>query len=266
MTRPMSYQMYIDMQKEVYEQDVPSESIVGNYAFNEAIPYETHLLYLNGDVRYPILADMSDKIALDFACGPGRMIPRMSKYFARVDGVDISKRLIDEASAKHPASNFWVTNGDDLGGAPENTYDFVYSTIALQHIAVHSIRMKILEQIHGALKPGGFITLQFAFNRRFPMSKLVSETTDGKRVTVVYEEEMQHARWSEDRVDAKGSNSACDVGIGKADIPNLKSDFERHFHNVSYWFYDYSHFYRPPESLGLHHYWASHFLFVHGSK
>ena len=136
------------MQKGVYENSgVKSESIVGFYDWHEEFPYETQLLYQYGDLRKPVFEDFHDKIALDFACGPGRMIPRMSKLFQRVDGADISERLINEARRKNPGSNFFCTNGDDLGNTPKSNYDFVYSTIALQHIAVREIRLNILQQI-----------------------------------------------------------------------------------------------------------------------
>jgi SAM-dependent methyltransferase len=263
----MSYQKYIDMQKWQYELDVPSEEVVGSYEWNEGFPYETHLLYINGDVRYPIFADPSDKIALDFACGPGRMIPRMSKYFARVDGVDISDRLVADARAANPASNFWVTAGDDLGEAPSSTYDFVYSTIAMQHVAVHSIRMKILREIARVLKPGGCINIQYSFNWRFPYSRPGREVRMGKKHIVVYEREDDHARWREDRVDAKMSNGICDVGIGRGDLDDVRADTEKLFRDVKMWFHDITHVGRGPKGMGDPRYsWSTHMLFVHGVK
>ncbi|MEJ7676223.1 MAG: class I SAM-dependent methyltransferase [Chitinophagaceae bacterium] len=90
------------------------------------------------------------------------------KILLKVDGADISKRLIEEARKASPDSIFFVTNGDDLGEAPSNTYDFVYSTIALQHIAVRSIRLEILKAMSGVLKTGGKVTLQMAYSNSYP--------------------------------------------------------------------------------------------------
>src|SRR5688572_216541 len=99
----MSYEPYIRMQKSIYENPkFTSEQIVGNYAWHEEFPYESLLLYINGDIRKPIFDNFSDKVALDFACGPGRMVPRMKKFFSKVDGADISKNLIEEARIAHP--------------------------------------------------------------------------------------------------------------------------------------------------------------------
>ena len=64
-------QDYIKMQKREYENpDITPENIVGQYDWHEEYPYETFLLYRNGDVRKPIFEYTKDKIALDFACGP----------------------------------------------------------------------------------------------------------------------------------------------------------------------------------------------------
>ena len=263
----MDYQPYIDMQKTFYERDVAPETVVPNTRWNDKVPHETMLLFRNCDVRFPIFETTSDKAALDFACGPGRMVPRLSKFFARVDGVDISKVLVSAAQERNPASNFWVSRGDDLGDAPKSSYDFIYSTVALQHIAVHSVRMNILKNMTAVLKPGGCVTLQYAFNWRFPQSRILNnEQRDGQR-TVVYADESRHARWHEDRVEATSTNSGCDVGIGREDIPRVIADFGQYFDNVQHWFFDYTHCSRGPESIGdTGGYWASHFLMVHGVK
>src|SRR5688572_3583518 len=141
-----SEEQYIEMQRSHYEDQSRSvEDVVGYYDWHELFPYETFLLNLRADVRKPLFSDTSDLVALDFGCGPGRMVKRMNKLFKRCDGVDISQRLVEEARRQCPESQFWVTNGNDLGDAPSSAYDFVFSTIAMQHIAVHSIRMQILQ-------------------------------------------------------------------------------------------------------------------------
>jgi SAM-dependent methyltransferase len=265
--RDLDHQKYIEMQKSFYERDVPPETVVPNTEWNDKVPHETMLLYRNCDIRYPIFDDFSDKVALDFACGPGRMVPRLAKFFARVDGVDISKVLVAAAKERNPASNFWVSTGDNLGDTPLSHYDFIYSTVALQHIAVHSVRMSILRHMTTVLKPGGCVTLQFAFNFRFPYTRIASDQIANGARTMVFEEETRHARWHENRVEATTTNSGCDVGIGREDIPRVVSDFEQYFNGVQYWFFDYSHCARGPKGIGEQGgYWPTHFLMVHGVK
>lgn len=161
---------YIDMQVREYEHsDTFPEHIVGSYAWHEAFPYETFLLYEYGDLRYPILTEDRRGRALDFGCGPGRMVKRMSNFFGQVDGVDISPRLLQEAQRSVPANTqLWVTNGNDLGDAPKNAYDFIFCTISMQHIAVWDIRMQILRHMKDALKVGGCLTLQMAYHPTYP--------------------------------------------------------------------------------------------------
>ena len=60
-------------------------------------------------------------------------------------------------------SNLFVTDGYDLKTpdlVPDNTYDFVFGTIAFQHIAVYDIRFSYLKEFYRVLKPGGWITIQ----------------------------------------------------------------------------------------------------------
>src|SRR4051812_35676821 len=108
---------YIKMQKDYYEDPNhnPQVQIVGNYGWHEQVPYEDYLLNRKGESKTSLFSDTRDKLALDFGCGPGRMVNRMSKLFKRVDGADISKRLVDICREKFPENNFYVTNGKSVG-------------------------------------------------------------------------------------------------------------------------------------------------------
>jgi len=161
---------YTAMQQDHDENsDVPSEHVVGHYAWHEEFPYETLLLHDHGDLRHPVLPPERRRRALDFGCGPGRMIPRMAKFFDQVDGVDIAPRLLADARAVVPASTqLWATNGDDLGEAPQEAYDLVYCTVSFHHIAVWDVRMAILRKMREALREGGAVTLQLGYNHTYP--------------------------------------------------------------------------------------------------
>lgn len=262
-----NYDEYLAMQKEFYERDIPSELIIGGFEWNQAFPYETHLLYRHGDVRYPIFENPSEVIAFDFGCGPGRMVTRMNRLFKRCDGGDISSRLIEEARQKCPESKFWVTGGDDVGDVPDSTYDFVFSTIAMQHIASRSVKLSILKHLCRIMKPGACLTIQLAFNRHFPYAKLVGESAiDRDHKVVLYERMPNHRHWREDFIEAKATNSSNDGAIGAGDMPDVLEDFGKYFADLEFWFYDHTHFRREPQHLGKHGNWNSHFLFVHGRK
>lgn len=257
---------YIEMQKNYYQDEkIASEDIVGNYEWQENFPYETQLLYRRGDIRKPLLSNMENKSAIDFGCGPGRMVQRMSHFFKQVDGVDISQPLLIKAGEAHPKSNFYLSTGDDLGSTPTSTYDFAYSTIAMQHIAVHSIRMNILKEIKRVLKKGGKFTIQMAFNADYPYILNKGNIVFGDYKYRVFKKDKDHAFWKEDRVTATGTNASCDVAISYQDIPDVINDFENLFDEVDFWFYDVRLIYKDLD--GAKHgpgYWPTHWIFISG--
>lgn len=114
------------------------------------------------------------KIALDFATGPGRNIIKYKDRFSRIDGVDFSA-LIEKCKLHLTTCNIelpklYVTNGYNLQEpdyVPSNTYDFVFSTIAFQHIAVYDIRFNYLKEFFRVLKSGGWISIQMGYGK-FP--------------------------------------------------------------------------------------------------
>ncbi len=67
--------------------------------------------------------------ALDYGCGTGYFVRRLSNYFA-VSGFDISQAAINKASALVPNAVFF--NNDK--SIPENSFDLVTSLHVLEHI------------------------------------------------------------------------------------------------------------------------------------
>lgn len=211
---------YLRRQKIFYNRkdlDLKDE-VVGFYKENENHPYETLLLYQNQDVRCPLIQDCQDKVALDFGCGPGRMIKRMNKIFKRVDGVDISGLLLNCARQEVPESNFYESNGDDCGDAPDNYYDFIYSTLCLQHIPCHSIRTDILKSMKSKLKPRGSICVQLLMQRVIPLG---------------------HSGWMADSFHATEMNSGHDVYITPETQAIAIEEFGEIFTDVRYWLSSY---------------------------
>jgi SAM-dependent methyltransferase len=201
---------YAAMQKASYSVDPKNEfevkeAVVGHYDAHEQYPYERYLLR---DVPDP-----NQATALDFGCGPGRMLLRMSKILGRVDGVDISKQLIGVArqwtASIETVGELYVNSGTSLEAIPSGQYDMVYSTIALQHISVLSIREALFKEFHRVLKPTGQLALQMIYTEKPP------------------EEWAEHVPWGEDRFDAEGTNSRCDVLITKESLPDVERSFEK---------------------------------------
>ena len=206
-----------------YSKDEIVDNIVGSFTEHNIWPdYDRFLMkYVDGSFL--------DKLALDFACGPGRSIAKYSHLFRRLDGADIAQGNLDNAAAYLTSfglsvPNLYVTSGIDLGGVPDNTYDLIFSTIAMQHICVHETRFSILRHMYRALRPRGRISIQMGFG--------VSPNKAG---------------YFENRYDAPGTNSACDTMIENPDY--VEDDLRKiGFREFEYWV-------RPVGPGDSHPYW-----------
>ncbi len=246
----MSSAKYTQMQKDYYnDRNIPLSHVVGNTQWHENFPYESLLLCKYGDMRKPVVNGVWGKRALDFGCGPGRMIGRLQGIFKTIDGCDLSPRLLEEAKRQNPASNFYVSNGVDAGEAPDNSYDFIYSTICMQHIAVRSIRLSILKSLANKLNDTGVITVQMGFTKQ--ISKQDSEI---------------HASYMEDKTSTTATNGSCDVMITSEDLPMLKDDFNTYFRNTNFWFFDCSLAWDNLDGATHPKYWATHWIFINAQK
>lgn len=139
-----------------------------------------------------------DKVGLDFACGCGRNVFNLVNRFKRMDGVDISPELIKTCISNRNGLNmdetkamFYACNGVSLDIFNDNTYDFIMSTIALQHICVYSIRFNYFKEFLRILKPGGLLSFQMGFGLGHPIAR----------------------DYHEDYYQATGTNSSCDVRV-----------------------------------------------------
>jgi SAM-dependent methyltransferase len=243
---------YLEMQKTSYnrwnsEQEF-KDQVVGNYDSQEKYNYEKWLLNENGEL--PFFESTENLYALDFGSGMGRMVKRMNKLFKRADGVDIGDNLIQYSKENIPESNFWVTDGSSCGEAFKNHYDFAFSTICMQHICSHTVRMKIWKSIEECLRPGGrfcFQMMSFRDMDQVNMHLDIYEKAIGRK--------PRFARWEEDHFEAKSTNSGHDVYI-------LAEDFDKVIRDTSQIFEDckiYEHFLNEGKS-------SFNMLYITGKK
>jgi hypothetical protein len=133
---------------------------VGAFDAHQKYPYEKYLLeHFDGKFG----------IALDFACGMGRMMERMLNHFEFVDGVDLSnknleyaRKYLGDSGVSHDKYTLFQSDGIGVKGINKK-YDYIYSTIALQHICSHSIRTLIFKDLNTLLKDGGKCCFQMGF-------------------------------------------------------------------------------------------------------
>lgn len=236
---------YVAMQKNLYSGWDPI-SLVGSYQWHDNFPYITNFLYRNGDLNKPLLDNLSEKIALDFGCGPGRMIKRMNKIFKRVDGVDTSQNVLDYAKNIFGLNNLYLSSGYDIGEASKNKYDFIYTCITMQHIASRTIRNMIFDEFSKVLNKDGIVSIEIAYYE------------DSSFLGV-------NAEYMEDKYDAKSTNGGCDVIINEKVLPLFINDLSNYFTNINY------HLVRVNDKFnnlgGAQHPQCelSHFLFIYGN-
>jgi SAM-dependent methyltransferase len=101
---------------------------------------------------------------LELGCGAGRMTRSFAKRFERVYAFDISKEMLGHAQTLFSeASNVeWILgNGTDLSGLGDETVDFAFSYIVLQHMPEPTFALRYIREMLRVLKPGGLFLFQF---------------------------------------------------------------------------------------------------------
>jgi len=101
-------------------------------------------------------------LAVDFGCGVGRLTQALAEYFTEVHGVDIAGSMIEQANRlnKFPDQvTYHVNSNPDLKLFTDDTFDFVFTVITLQHIHPGYIK-KYLKEFLRILKPGGILVFQ----------------------------------------------------------------------------------------------------------
>jgi ubiquinone/menaquinone biosynthesis C-methylase UbiE len=157
---------YTIMQKEYYD----NEGTTGRMNRENHMPHNKNPDYWNILVKDTEDPSFLNKVGLDFGCGCGRNVLNLYERFKRMDGVDISPELISTCKTNmenHGIDtnlyNFYTCNGIDLSIINDETYDFVMSTIVLQHICVHDIRYNYLKEFYRIMKPSSILSFQMGF-------------------------------------------------------------------------------------------------------
>lgn len=100
--------------------------------------------------------------ALDFGCGVGRLTQALAEHFAEVDGVDISPTMLalaDHYNRYGDRCRYHLNETADLACFDAGTFDFVYSSITLQHMPPRFARAYLREFLR-VLKPQGVLVFQ----------------------------------------------------------------------------------------------------------
>ena len=100
--------------------------------------------------------------ALDFGCGPGRLVQGLAAHFDDVMGVDIAPSMVDLAARLNPHGDrchFHVNATGDLQLVGDRRFDLVYTHLVLQHMSPVHARAYIAEFLR-VVKPDGVVVFQ----------------------------------------------------------------------------------------------------------
>ncbi len=100
--------------------------------------------------------------ALDFGCGVGRLSRGLAVAFRKVIAVDISTSMISEAKRVNSDStniHFIHNAAEDLSIVPDESIDFLYSNIVLQHMP-RNRQLKYIKEFCRVLTIGGILAFQ----------------------------------------------------------------------------------------------------------
>lgn len=142
--------------------------------------WDVREVFATGETEIAHVVSIADRLgrparrerALDFGCGVGRLTRALANHFDRVVGVDISEGMVNQARRLNdafPACEFRV-NASDLGQLETDSFDFVYSSIALQHVpTVREIDRYVTEFLRVA-RPDGLVVFGIPCRIPFPWS------------------------------------------------------------------------------------------------
>ena len=106
--------------------------------------------------------------ALDFGCGVGRITQALAPYFTQVYGIDIAPSMLELAKQynRYPGKCTYLLNEtDDLKLFEDNSLNFIYSNITLQHMEPRYSR-NYLGEFMRVLAPQGLLIFQQPSERR----------------------------------------------------------------------------------------------------
>jgi ubiquinone/menaquinone biosynthesis C-methylase UbiE len=131
-----------------------------------------------------LIPDLSSA-ALDFGCGVGRLTQALAGHFRECWGVDISPTMVRLAEDfnRNSQCHFCLNETSDLTNFTDEQFEFIYSSIVLQHIPRRNVEQYLREFIR-VLKAGGVLVFQVPEKEKAPVaSRLRNKIGLRRRIT-----------------------------------------------------------------------------------
>ncbi len=106
---------------------------------------------------------------LDVGCGNGRLYESIKDLNVDYTGVDISKKLLDEARRKYPDIRFIKNDMTELEPIKNERFDAIFFIASFHHLSDEKQRLKTLEKVKNLLKEDGkiFMTNWNIFQKKY---------------------------------------------------------------------------------------------------
>jgi SAM-dependent methyltransferase len=106
----------------------------------------------------------ANSAVVELGCGAGRMTRSFARRFRRVTAIDVSSEMLERAKTLHGGIDNirWILgNGVDLTGIPNDSMDFAFSYLVLQHFPTADLVSAYIGEMLRVLKAGGICLFQF---------------------------------------------------------------------------------------------------------
>lgn len=126
-------------------------------------------------IRQHLCNDFAPRRALDFGCGPGRLLVPLAERCGEVVGVDVSDSMLAEARRnceQRDLYNVTLLKSDDNLSALSGSFDLIHSVLVFQHIAPGR-GMALVDRMLDFLQSGGVGVLHFTIHHQSKVSKAV---------------------------------------------------------------------------------------------
>jgi ubiquinone/menaquinone biosynthesis C-methylase UbiE len=144
----------------------------GNLDAFFALGEERSRLFLDPMLRESF-GETSTLAAVEIGCGTGRFSRALGQRFARVEAVDISESMVEEARrvSTLPNVTFRASDGVSLP-VEDQSVDFAFSYEVFQHMPTHAVMALNLAETRRVLKPGGRALIHFRTGQPEPRLSL----------------------------------------------------------------------------------------------
>lgn len=131
---------------------------------------QSHIGHVLEVARRHLDPSFSPKRALDFGCGPGRVLVPLAAIAEHVVALDVSPSMLAEAQRHcddNSVSNVSLLRSDDDLAALNGRFDFIHSVIVFQHIPVRR-GLRVFGKLLEHLDDRGIGVIHFSYAKTAP--------------------------------------------------------------------------------------------------